>query len=125
MVHHTWLATVALCGAMAIASTAAVADPLQVALVENLTGKSAGVELMDYVQTGQVIRLGSHQTIVLSYMSSCLRETITGGTVIVGTDRSDVQTGEVTRTSVQCETGKVVLTGGLSQIGGRSFRGGR
>ena len=125
MVHHTWLATVALCGAMAIASTAAVADPLQVALVENLTGKSAGVELMDYVQTGQVIRLGSHQTIVLSYMSSCLRETITGGTVIVGTDRSDVQAGEVTRTSVQCETGKVVLTGGLSQIGGRSFRGGR
>jgi hypothetical protein len=33
---------------------------------------------MDYVQAGQIIRLGPHETIVLSYMSSCLRETITG-----------------------------------------------
>lgn len=123
MVRQAWLAIFAVGACLATASAAA-ADPIQVALVENLTGKPAGVEFMDYVRTGQVIRLDPHQTIVLSYMSSCLRETITGGTVIVGTDRSDVQAGEVTRTSVQCETGKVVLTGGLSQIGGRSFRGG-
>ena len=83
MVGQARLAALAVCGAMALAS-AAVADPIEVALVENLTGVSPGVEFMDYVRAGQVIRLGSQQTIVLRYMSSCLRETITGGTVTVG-----------------------------------------
>jgi hypothetical protein len=108
---------------MALAS-AAVADPIEVALIENLTGVSPGVESMDYVRTGQVIRLAPHQTIVLSYMSSCLRETITGGTVRVGTDWSEVHAGEVQRTRGQCDVGgKLVLTGAQSQIGGRVFRG--
>jgi hypothetical protein len=122
-VVHTWLATLAIAGAVAFASAAA-ADPIEVALVENLTGNSPDVEFMDYVRTGQVIRLGPHQTIVLSYMSSCLRETITGGTVTVGTDWSEVQSGEVRRARGPCDVGKVVLTGALSHIGGRTFRGG-
>ncbi|GAH36650.1 unnamed protein product, partial [marine sediment metagenome] len=77
------LGALALAGAVAVASAAA-ADPIDVALVEGLTGSSPGVEYMDYVRAGQVIRLGPHQTIELSYMSSCLRETITGGTVTIG-----------------------------------------
>jgi hypothetical protein len=113
---------VAVAGAVAIASAAA-ADPIEVALVENLTGNSPGVGFMDYVRAGQIIRLGPHQTMVLSYMSSCLRETITGGTVTVGTDWSEVQSGEVRRTRAQCDVGKVALTSALSQIGGRTFRG--
>jgi len=121
MVGQARLAALAVCGAMALAS-AAVADPIGVALVENLTGASPGVEFMDYVRTGQVIRLGPHQTIVLSYMSSCLRETITGGTVTVGTDWSEVRSGEVQRTRGQCDGGKMMLTG-ANQIGGRIFRG--
>jgi hypothetical protein len=121
MVGQARLAALAVCGAMALAS-AAVADPIGVALVENLTGASPGVEFMDYVRTGQVIRLGPHQTIVLSYMSSCLRETITGGTVTVGTDWSEVRSGEVQRTRGQCDGGKMMLTG-ADQIGGRIFRG--
>ena len=122
-VGQTRLATLALAGAVAFASAAA-ADPIEVALVENLTGNSPGVEFMDYVRTGQVIRLGPHQTIVLSYISSCLRETITGGTVTVGTDWSEVQSGEVRRAKGPCDVGKAMLTGALSQIGGRTFRGG-
>src|SRR5258706_15347656 len=62
-----------------------------------LPGNPSGVEFMDYVRAGQVIRLGPHQTIVLSYMASCVRETITGGTVTVGTQRSEVQSGHVRR----------------------------
>ena len=81
-------------GTIAFASVAN-ADPVGVALVES--SNSASVALMDYVQAGQIIRLGPHETIVLSYMSSCLRETITGGTVTVGTDRSDVRFGSVER----------------------------
>jgi hypothetical protein len=96
---------------------------IEVALVENLTGKSPGVELMDYVHAGQVIRLAPHQTIVLSYRSSCQRETITGGTVTVASDWSDVQSGEVMRTRGQCEVGTIVLTGAQSHSGGRTFRG--
>jgi hypothetical protein len=123
LVGQARLAALAVCGAMALAS-AAVADPIEVALIENLTGVSPGVESMDYVRTGQVIRLAPHQTIVLSYMSSCLRETITGGTVRVGTDWSEVHAGEVQRTRGQCDVGgKLVLTGAQSQIGGRVFRG--
>jgi hypothetical protein len=117
------LAILALAGAVAFASAAA-AGPIEVALVENLTGNSPGVGFMDYVRAGQVIRLGPHQTIVLSYMSSCLRETITGGTVTVGTDWSEVHSGEVRRARVLCDVGQAVLTSGLHQIGGRTFRGG-
>jgi hypothetical protein len=117
------LATLAVAGAVAIMASAAAAAPLDVALVESLTSNSPGVGLMDYVQAGQIIRLGPHDTIVLSYMTSCLRETITGGTVTVGTDWSEVQSGEVRRMRGQCDTGKMVLTGAQSHIGGRTFRG--
>ena len=85
-------------GTIAFASVAN-ADPVGVALVES--SNSASVALMDYVQAGQIIRLGPHETIVLSYMSSCLRETITGGSVIVGTDRSDVRFGSVEKVVTQ------------------------
>jgi energy-converting hydrogenase Eha subunit C len=117
------LATLAVAGAVAIIASAAAAAPLEVALVESLTSNSPGVEFMDYVQAGQIIRLGAHETIVLSYMTSCVRETITGGTVTVGTDWSEVQSGEVRRARGQCDTGTMVLTGAQSHIGGRTFRG--
>ncbi len=110
-------------GAVVIASGAAAA-PLEVALVENLTGNSPGVEFMDYVQVGQVIRLGPRDTLVLSYMTSCVRETITGGTVTIGTDSSEVQSGQIVRARGQCAAGKMVLTGAQTPIGGRTFRGG-
>ena len=63
---------------LAVASPAG-ADPTGIALVESLTGNPSGVEVMDYVRAGQIIRLGPHQTIVLSYMASCVRETIRAG----------------------------------------------
>jgi hypothetical protein len=120
----TTLATVvALATALPLALPAA-AQSTQVALVESVSSDSAGVEIMDYVRAGQVIRLGSHESLVLSYMTSCLRETITGGMVTVGSDRSEVLSGEVTRTRVPCEAQRVVLTSGLNQAGGRAFRGG-
>ena len=112
-----------LAGAVAFASAAAAADPVEVALVESVSGNPSGVEFMDYVQAGQIIRLGPHDTIVLRYMSSCLRETITGGIVTVGIDSSEVQSGKVGRVRERCDTGKMVLTGAHGDIGGRTFRG--
>ena len=108
----------------ALGTGAWATDASEVALVESITGTPPSVQLMDYVRTGQVIRLGPQETIVLSYQASCVREKITGGTVTVGIERSQVQSGEVTRTGGRCDPGRIVLTGAESHIAGRTFRGG-
>jgi hypothetical protein len=114
-----------LAGVVAFASVATAADPADAALVESISGNSSGVEFMDYLRPGQVIRLAPHETIVLSSRTSCVRETITGGTVSTGIDRSLVQSGARSEGfDTRCETGKMVLTGGHSEIAGRIFRGG-
>jgi hypothetical protein len=78
---------------------------------------------MDYVETGKTIQLGTRGSIVLSYMNSCVRETISGGTVTVGTDQSDVQGGRVARTKVACDPGNLALSGDRpGQFAGRVFR---
>jgi hypothetical protein len=65
-------------------------------------GKPSGVEFMDYVAAGKVIKLGPRDSIVLGYMTSCWRETITGGTVRVGAEQSMVHDGEIERVKVNC-----------------------
>lgn len=74
-----------------------------VAVVEDVRGQPAGVEFMDYVAAGKVIRLGPKDVIVLGYLKSCWRETITGGTVTVGEAQSSVLRGKVERTQVECD----------------------
>jgi hypothetical protein len=85
----------------------ALAD-MPVAIVEGVHGKSTGIEFMDYVAAGRVIKLGSRDTIVLGYLKSCWRERITGGTVVVGAEQSEVQRGQVDRTQL---SGKEALQG--------------
>jgi hypothetical protein len=82
---------------------AAVAEP-PVALVEELQGKVTGAEYMDYVTPGQVIKIGPGGSIVLSYLKSCRRQTISGiGTVIVGSDESKVHLADVKDETVDCD----------------------
>ena len=115
-------AAIVFAGVAAFASVAP-ANPSEVAVVESISGNSFGVEFMDYLHLGQVIRLNNRETLVLSYKASCVRETITGGMVTVGLDRSQVQSGEVQRIVGGCGEGKPELTGAPS-IAGRNFRGG-
>lgn len=84
-----------------------MAAPAQtpVAVVEEVKGKPSGVEFMDYVSSGKEIKLGPKNSIVLGYMSSCWRETITGGTVLVGVEQSMVHGGEIERVKVDCDGG--------------------
>ena len=115
-------------GLPALAAAALLAAPSgaaanEVAMVESINGNSSGVQFMDYLHAGQVIRLAPHETMVLSYRASCVRETITGGTVTIGSDGSQVQAGEIKRFDGRCGTGKMVLTGAQNDIGGRPFRG--
>jgi hypothetical protein len=81
-----------------------------VAVVEDVKGKVAGVEFMDYVAPGKIIRLGPRDSIVLGYMKSCWRETITGGTVVVGEEASLVHGGQVERGTVGCDAGRIQLS---------------
>jgi hypothetical protein len=93
------IATITLIGL----TSAAVAEP-PVALVEELQGKVTGVEFMDYVTPGQVIKIGSGGSVVLSYLKSCRRETISGiGTVIVGNDASKVHLSDVKDETIACD----------------------
>jgi hypothetical protein len=79
------------------------------ALVEDINSSSAEIEFMDYVGSGQVIKLGPKDVLVLSYLKSCEHETITGGTVAVGSERSEVSGGKIARTKVRCDGGRMKL----------------
>ena len=75
-----------------------------VAVVEDVQGKVTGAEFMDYVAPGKVIKLGADSTVVIGYMKSCWRETISGiGTVIIGQEQSMVHLGDIKSTKVDCD----------------------
>lgn len=95
----------ALAGLFGVVTAAAAQAP--VAVVEDIQGKVSGVEFMDYVTSGQVIKLGPKDSIVLGYMKSCWRETITGGTVVIGAEQSLVHQGDIQRVKVNCDGGKL------------------
>jgi hypothetical protein len=87
-------------------ATSAAAEP-PVAVVEEVHGKVTGAEFMDYVTPKTVIKLGATGSVVLSYMTSCRRETITGiGTVIVGTNESMVQFADVKSERMDCDSSR-------------------
>src|SRR6516164_8526622 len=100
-IGRTGLATLAFAAALAIIP--ATAEDAA-ALVESITSHSQRVELMTYAHVGQVIRLSPDQTMVLSYSDSCVQETVTGGTITVGTEQSEVRSGQVKRIRGYCAT---------------------
>jgi hypothetical protein len=103
-------------------SRSAFAGGAPVALVEEVTG-APGVEFMDYVEPGRIIPLNAQDTIVLSYLYSCVRETITGGVITVGKEQSEVQSGKVVRTTTLCDAGRMLLSAQLaSQSAGTLLR---
>jgi len=85
-----------------------------VAIIEDITGTPPAIHFMDYLKAGDVIQLGPQDSIVLGYLKSCWRETITGGTVTVGAEQSKVQNGKVERSQVACGGGKMELTAELA-----------
>jgi hypothetical protein len=93
----------AIVGLVGFTGLAAAQAP--VAVVEDVQGKVTGAEFMDYVAPGAVIKIGPAGKVVLGYMKSCWRETITGvGTVIVGAEESMVHLSEVKAGKVQCDS---------------------
>lgn len=95
---------IAVCvGLLTLASPAAAEPP--VAVVEEVSGKVTGAEFMDYVAPKAVIKIGAGGSIIVSYMQSCRRETISGiGTVIVGTEESVVHLADVKAEKTACDS---------------------
>jgi len=91
-----------------LSAAAAAGGP--VAVVEEISGPPTSVDFMDYVELGKVIKLGPRDRIVLDYLKSCWRETITGGTVTVGAEQSRVQFGSVERVHIKCDGGRMELS---------------
>ena len=110
----------ALCLLLLFAAFAAppVAAGELVAIVEDSEGDTGDVQLFDMVEAGQVITLGSGGRLVLGYLRSCWRETITGGTVTIGSEQSTVENGRVYRELVECDGGSLVLSEALSDKSG-------
>ena len=96
--------------ALVAGSIASAVAGSPVAIVEDIRGKVTGVELMDYVEAGKVIKLGADGTVILGYMTSCWRETIKGGVAIVGAEESRTSLGEVSREKVDCDRGSAQLS---------------
>ena len=86
-----------------------------VAMVEDVSGTSAGVGPLDYLSTGKVIKLAAADTLILDYLRSCIRETITGSSLVVGAEQSTVHGGTVTRETVSCDGGQLQLTADQAQ----------
>ena len=101
---------IAVCaGLLALATSAAAKSP--VAVVEDVQGKVTGAEFMDYVAPKAVIKIGDGGSIVLSYMTSCRREKISGiGTVIVGTEESVVHLADVKSEKTDCDSRQAHVT---------------
>jgi hypothetical protein len=96
-------------GLLALASSAAADSP--VAVVEDVQGKVTGAEFMDYVTPKAVIKIGDGGSVILSYLKSCRRETISGaGTVVVGTEESAVHLAEVKAEKTNCDPNQANVT---------------
>jgi hypothetical protein len=98
----------AMAGMVCLAGPALAETPA--AIVEDVQGKVDGVELLDYVAPGKIIKVGPKSTLVLSYLKSCLRETISAGVALVGAEQSTVQLGDVQRVKVPCDSNATQLS---------------
>lgn len=103
-------------GAAQAQSVAGTGTPA--ALVEEVVGTPRGVDFMDYLSAGQKLTLGPKEGVTLSYLASCWRETILGGTVTIGRELSEVVGGAMTREKVACDGGKLNLTVAQAETAG-------
>jgi hypothetical protein len=108
IIMRVWFVT-AIIGSIACVQSP-VSAQVPVAIVEVVESQSAGVEFLDYVSAGTAIRLAPSDRLVLEYLRSCWQETITGGTVIVAAEQSEVRDGKIERAKVQCDGPGIQLT---------------
>jgi hypothetical protein len=105
-------------GGVLLAPVAAEAAGRRVAIIEEGAIASAKLQEFDLLDEGQELVLGPNEVVVIGYMSSCRRETITGGTVIIGAKESNVAGGKLAWEDVTCTEPQLSLTANESQQSG-------
>jgi hypothetical protein len=89
----------------------ALAGPARpVAIVEDVTDDVTVVAPLDLLREGDSIALEPDQGVIISYLDSCQRENIRGGTIRVGSAQSEVTDGLVSRQTVPCDPVALALT---------------
>ena len=85
------------------------------AIVEDVQSAATPIVAFDYVSPSYVIELQRDGSLILDYLTSCVRERIEGGQVTVGETQSTVTGGEVKRLQVPCDGGAFQLTSAQAQ----------
>jgi hypothetical protein len=112
----------ALLSAVLVTAPARSADP--VAIVEDVVGVVKDVQAFDYLAAGTEVDLPPRVTLVVGYLKSCVRETITGAKLVIGAEQSTVHGGQVKRETVECDGGRMQLTANqAAKSGVMVFRG--
>lgn len=99
----------AICAGAPLAEGASAQAPA-VAILEEIAGASGKHEAFDELKAGERLELGTGGRAVIGYLGSCARETIEGGTVVIGKDQSQIEGGKVARETIACEATQLVLT---------------
>ncbi|MEC9367490.1 MAG: hypothetical protein VX871_02245 [Pseudomonadota bacterium] len=118
------LATLAGLVLPALPGVALAAEPT--AIVEEAAAPSTGLQPMDFLDEGKVIELKPGEKLTLGYLSSCVRETIAGGKITIGADKSKVENGTRKAEEVDCAGARVVrVTTKTTDVAGAVFRKGK
>lgn len=110
--------------AAALMLAAGAAQAQQTAVVEDLSGPVAGVEVFDFLSPGKTITLPAGARLVLGYMNSCTRETIAGaGTVTIGETGSKVAGAKLQTEQLKCAAANQLAQGQAGKSAAMVFRG--
>jgi hypothetical protein len=110
--------------AAALMFAAGAAQAQQAAVVEDLSGPVAGVEVFDFLSPGKTLTLPAGARLVLGYMNSCTRETVTGaGTVTIGESGSKVAGAKLQTEQLKCAAANQLAQGQAGKSAAMVFRG--
>ncbi len=97
-------------GAALLLSPQASAQAPAVAILEEIEGAAGTHEAFDELRAGDRLELGAKGRAIIGYLGSCARETIDGGTIVIGNNQSQVEGGKVARETIACEATQLVMT---------------
>lgn len=123
-IRHLVIGSVLAAGVLAWPGNAAVAASRPVAIVEDSARTDGKGQAFDLLAENDTVELAASETIIIGYLKSCVRETITGGKVTIGSKESVVEGGKVVREKTECAVNKLALTADESQQSATiAFRG--
>lgn len=92
-------------------------------MVQSITGaEGTGIEALDHIHDGDTIALGDNGVLVLEYLESCRRETITGGVVTVRADGAQADGGRLQRRNTDCRQMAMIIPQDASEAGAQATR---